>query len=72
MFSPQLRKMSDGGMMPVEPSTFVKEIPHGLVRVRRMMSAPQAYQQTRGYGGGYSRTGPAHPPPQGLRTTWRR
>lgn len=75
MFSPQVRKMSDGGMMPVEPSRFVKEIPPELARTRRVMSAPQAYQQNRGYGGygGYNRNAPAYPRQQpSMRTTWRR
>ena len=31
LFVPQVRKMADGGMFPVPPSTFVKEIPPELL-----------------------------------------
>ena len=40
LFSPQVRKMSDGGMFPVNPSIFVKEIPPHLVNVRRVSGVP--------------------------------
>ena len=54
LFSPSMRKMSDGGMFPVEPSMFVKEIPPALVQARRVMSYDNQYQaQRRPYGGGY-------------------
>lgn len=36
MFSPTMRKMSDGGMFPVDPSVFVKEIPSDLLNVRKI------------------------------------
>ena len=60
LFSPQMRKMTDGGMYPVEASVFVKEIPPELVNVRRVMGIPESgygggYQhRSGGYGGGYS------------------
>ena len=50
LFCPQMRKMSDGGMFPVDPSMFVKEIPSELVQVKRVMALPDGYA-----GGGYSR-----------------
>lgn len=62
MFSPAMRKSSDGGMFPVEPSPFVKGIPDGLVNLRRLMFTPDPFppraggwgQSPRGgYGGGY-------------------
>ncbi|MBO7482292.1 MAG: ATP-dependent helicase [Kiritimatiellae bacterium] len=48
LFSPQVRKMADGGMFPVDPSQFVKDIPSDLLNMRRVSSSPD------GYGGGYS------------------
>ena len=76
MFSPQLRKAADGGMFPVDVSPFVKEIPPQLAHVRRVASAPQAYQAARpygGYGGAYQRKGASYPSSQpAMRTTWRR
>ena len=45
-----MRKMSAGGMFPVDPSMFVKEIPSELVQVKRVMALPDGYA-----GGGYSR-----------------
>jgi DNA helicase-2/ATP-dependent DNA helicase PcrA len=77
MFSPQIRKLSDGGMMPVEISPFVREIPPHLARVRRVASAPQAYQSSRPkYGGGsssYGRGGSGYGSPRTVTyTTWRR
>lgn len=62
MFSPAMRKSADGGMFPVEPSVFVKEIPDGLVNLRRLMFTPDPFSQRPGgwgqsprggYGGGY-------------------
>ena len=82
MFSPQIRKTADGGMFPVEKSVFVKEIPPHLVQSRRVLSAPQAYAQSRPYGnygggyggasGSYGRKGPSYPSGPVTRTTWRR
>ena len=51
LFTPQTRKMSDGGMFPVDPSVFVKEIPSELVITKRVMDFPDAY------GGGYGSYG---------------
>ena len=77
-----MRKMSDGGMFPVEPSMFVKEIPPALVQARRVMSYDTPYQQPRrpygggygGYGGGgYGGGGYGRTKPQpAYKTTWRR
>ena len=47
LFSPQMRKMADGGMYPVDPSVFIKEIPKDLVNVRRA-------SYSSGYSSGYS------------------
>ena len=43
LYTPQMRKMSDGGMYPVEASVFVKEIPPALMDVRRAAYVPEAY-----------------------------
>lgn len=53
LYSPTIRKTSDGGMFPVEESIFLKEIPPQLVEKRRNLFNP-AYQST----GGFSRTPP--------------
>lgn len=57
LFSPTIRKTSDGGMFPVEESVFLKEIPPELVERRRSLFNP-AYQSqntySRGYSGSYS------------------
>ena len=60
LFTPQTRKMTDGGMFPVEPSVFVREIPSELVVMKRVMDFPDAYGggygaygSRGGYGGGY-------------------
>lgn len=37
LFTPQARKTTDGGVFPVEPSVFVKEIPSDLVIMKRVM-----------------------------------
>ena len=50
LFSPSVRKMSDGGMFPVDPSCFVKEIPSELVITKRVMGVPDAYGAYGGYG----------------------
>ncbi len=80
LFSPSMRKMSDGGMFPVEPSMFVKEIPPALVQARRVASYDNQYQATRrpygggygGYGGGYGGGGYGRSKQQPTyKTTWR-
>ena len=81
LFTPQTRKMTDGGMFPVEPSVFVREIPSELVVVKRVMDFPDAYgggygaYGSRGgyggYGGGYG--GYRKPVKKSIITTsWRR
>lgn len=47
LFSPQIRKNADGGMFPIEPSIFVKEIPPSLLDIRRAAYVPEMYG---GYG----------------------
>ena len=54
MFVPQMRKMADGGIFPVDPSQFVKEIPPQLCSCIRVQSAPPAYGGGYGPRGGYS------------------
>ena len=82
LFSPQMRKMTDGGMYPVEPSVFVKAIPGELVNQKRVASydgfgggyAGGGYGYgTRGSGGGYGgyRKPSYGKPVTVTRTTWR-
>ena len=56
LFSPTVRKTSDGGMFPVEESVFLKEIPPELVEKRRTLFNP-AYQTQNSYSRGYSQRG---------------
>ena len=84
LFTPQTRKMSDGGMFPVEPSVFVREIPSELVVLKRVMDFPDAYGgaygaygSRGGYGGsgygGYGSYGSRKPVKKSvLSTSWRR
>ena len=71
--------MPDGGMMPLDPSMFVKEIPDSLLNVRRVQSYPDAYSRGSygsGYGGhgaGYAARGDYGRRQQpAYKTTWRR
>ena len=57
LFSPMMRKTADGGMFPVEPSIFVKEIPPDLVQQRRVMCYPDGGYGAGGYGRGYGSSG---------------
>ena len=65
LYAPQMRATPDGGIFPVEPSMFVREIPPALVEERRVYAPPPAYSRgggyggynRGGYGGGYSRGG---------------
>ena len=60
MYTPQMRKMADGGMFPLDPSEFVKEIPAELVEQRRVSDFSGGYSGgygRGGYGGGYGRSG---------------
>ena len=61
---PRTKKTADGGLYPVEPSIFVKEIPKDLVEEQDIYSySPEAVQRPRSrfddddYGGGSSRWG---------------
>lgn len=70
LFSPQTRKLSDGGMCPVEPSIFVKEIDPDLLNRRRVMSSLMSYA------GDYNHTRFEHSyskpvPKKIIRKTWR-
>ena len=59
LFSPAMRRMPEGGVFPVEPNVFVKEIPADLVETRRMMSGTYfdpGGRRSSGYGGGYGRS----------------
>ena len=84
LFTPSTRKMTDGGMFPVEPSVFVREIPSELVITKRVMDFPDAYGggygaygSRGGYGsggyGGYGSYGSRKPVKKSvLSTSWRR
>ena len=52
LMSPARRKLSDGGIFPVEMSMFLKEIPESLLSVHSVAAPPEVYG---GYGarGGY-------------------
>lgn len=66
LFTPQMRKMADGGSYPINPSMFVKEIPPELVVQKKIYSPPPAYGGGYGsgsYGGGYRKSS---------KVTWRR
>ena len=61
MLTPMVRKTSDGGMMPCEPSIFAREIPDALCEKRSFTSYPSyggygggGYGRSGGYGGGSS------------------
>ena len=69
MFSPQVRKMADGGMFPVEASQFLKEIPRELVNIRRVSFPIDSFG---GYSGGYSRPQYRSYDKPTYKTTWRR
>ena len=88
LFSPSVRKTPEGGMFPVEPSMFAREIPTHLLNVRRVMSPPPdafgygsrsgygsrgSYGQRGGYGGYGSRGGYGRSSSgPTYKTTWRR
>lgn len=59
LFSPQTRKTPDGGMFPVEPSVFLREIPPELVQKKRVAAYPAfgGGYGGGGYSGGYGRGG---------------
>ena len=78
LFTPEVRKNPDGGMFPVDPSPFVKEIPTDLLNVRRVYSAPEPFLSygRSSYGGGHGRGGSGGygggRPQTTWKTTWRR
>ena len=56
LFAPMVKRTPEGGMFPVEPSIFVKEVPKELMNIRRTYTP----MQNLGYGNssyGYSRSG---------------
>ena len=72
---PRSKKTSDGGMCPVEPSQFVREIPPEMYNEHEVRSVSPAYERPKprgdrwgGWGGGSSRSKPETT----WRTTWRR
>ncbi len=78
MCVPRAKKTADGGLFPVEPSVFVREIPKDLVEEQTLYSTDRGFggdagARRRGYGddddaGGWRR-GPSQPV---YTTTWRR
>ena len=80
LFSPEVRKMADGGAFPVDPSVFVREIPPSLVVSHRVSGFPDAYDRggygRGGWGGGwngYGRSSHSKANSQTVyHTTWRR
>ncbi len=71
LMSPMVRRAPEGGEFPVEPSRFLREIPRGLVDVRRVMDYAQP-----SFGGGQQRPsyGYGQRPQKATiyKTTWRR
>ena len=53
LFAPAMRKITDGGMFPVEPSMFVKEIAPELLNIRRVFTPPAYGPYGGGSGGSY-------------------
>ena len=86
LFAPQMRMMADGGIYPVDPSQFLKEIPPTLVRIFKVQSYSTPYpSHGGGYGGGYGGYGSSRggygggygggysqPKPAASKYTWRR
>ena len=81
LFVPQTRRMADGGMFPVEPSVFVREIPTHLVVAKRVMDFGEASSYGSGSRGGYGSRGGSggfgggfggYRKPTYSHTTWRR
>ncbi len=74
LLSPQIRKMPDGGIMPVKQSPFLMEIPNSLLDVRQVQSAAYAYGRPYAGSGGAARNGGGYgrrPQPPQWKTTWR-
>ncbi len=51
MFSPDVRRTPEGGVFPIAPSVFVREIPANLLSMRRVASAPDSFSS------GFNRSG---------------
>ena len=71
---PRSKKTSDGGMYPVEPSQFVREIPPELYNEHEVRSVSPAYERPSARGdrwGGWG-GGSRNRPENSWRTTWRR
>ncbi len=47
IFTPRAKKSSEGGLYPVEPSVFVREIPKCLLEEQTLYSAPQPFYNRR-------------------------
>ena len=74
LLSPQIRKMPDGGTMPVKQSPFLMEIPNSLLDVRQVQSAAYAYGRPYAGSGGAARNGGGYgrkPSAPQWKTTWR-
>ena len=72
---PRSKKTADGGMFPVEPSMFVREIPPELYNEHEVRSVTPAYERPKPYGdrwGGWGGGSSRNRPESGWRTTWRR
>ena len=72
---PRSKKTAEGGMFPVEPSMFVREIPSELYNEHEVRSVTPAYERPRPSGdrwGGWGGGGSRNRPESGWRTTWRR
>ncbi len=85
MCVPRAKKTADGGLFPVDPSIFVKEIAKELVEEQTLYSADRGYGGDSGYGGNSSYGGNAGygggwrsggggrgKPPTVYKTTWRK
>ena len=72
---PRSKKTAEGGMFPVEPSMFVREIPPELYNEHEVRSVTPAYERPKPYGdrwGGWGGGGSRNRPESNWRTTWRR
>ena len=72
---PRSKKTADGGMFPVEPSMFVREIPPELYNEHEVRSVTPAYEHPKPYGdrwGGWGGGGSRNRSESNWRTTWRR
>lgn len=82
LMSPMVRRSPEGGEFPVEPSKFLREIPKGMVEIRRVADYQQpsygspyggsSYGQRPSYGGGYGSYNSRQQKTTVYKTTWRR